>query len=455
MRMNHVEVRGARTQIRPATIGARALAAFADFGLGLLLFGIYARHSSLAPLPLSRWTGALILALALPWALSRALFGKSAGESAWQLRPKVRSPSPFARRGLVQPIARGAGPTTAGILLTAAACGLGAWLVSEFVSGHPLFRALARESFPASLPVSSQTTEWSVLPFYYSLGSWPLRFESEPVLFSIPYEKGPPTKFFGRVNARWGESRLTIEGPKSPAAPIARDKLKACLISEAPLECVGLRSEALSRHIGEMSRVGGGARNWKLSWFAFENPALPEAERLEGIFIRATGRTAAQDRFVVITPTGGHQAFYLESPLDPAQSAATERAREALKTAVSSQRATGSLEPGKNWIDRELASVRLSPEASPDELARAEALLVSKLTVDPGVLEAYFHLSGAALLLLKAAAPISSDQSWIRRGMGAQRALILGLKRFARDVAPDGPPLVLKIEDHALEAQKY
>jgi hypothetical protein len=473
------QVRGHNVVLKPARPVFRLLSGAADVGMGLGLLAIYAASSGALeklPLPWSRWAGIALLAWIVPWIVLRVLFGRSVGEAFWGLRARPGARRPFAIRTLQQSPRFDGKKAAIASFLTAVLLASGALGLSRAFARHPLLVPATELSLEPSLPIRQgaegiSAENWRVLPFFYTLGSWPVAYDGRPVLYSIPYEKGPPRHFVGRVHAKWGDSlktRLTLEGPKTPQGAGSREEIHSCVAGSraGTAPCLFTRDRTLSRHGREMQ--GLKPARWEIKWFRVENAALGSESETQGVFLRAESQAHGQDRYLLINSSGVQQAIYLEYPMEEAA-----RARGVLETAIRSLRSASQVTEGRLWIDKELSNVRMDPserdKMSARRLTNLQSLLVAKLSVDPSVFDAYFHLAGTAILMLRrgaGTAPAVSEEAatldWLRQSSYTQRQLIGSLRLFARDLEAAGQAgteerkaRIRELEAFALEAAKY
>lgn len=349
---------------------------------------------------------------------------------------------------------------------------LGAALILCFVvvtlvfDRHPLLRRAWLQEPEASLPSSAE-----VLPFYYALGAWPREFRGRPVFHALPYEKSVPDRFVPRAIARWHmpDTRVIFEGPQTPqfeggrVPPADRGRIRACMLGESKAEswlsCARLREAVLERHLDEMNSAVS-PRFWDLSWLQVQSPSLPSSEQVQGFYVSATGSKRAQDRFVLITEKGMHQAFILDYPATPEG----QEARRVFQASLKSLRASDSLTPGRAWVDQQLQASRLDSlrdaQSAGDRasflgrISAIQALLVAKATVDPKSFDTFFHLGGTALLLSRfgretANTPAHDDfDDW----KALPKQLADSAFRYAKDISPEDPR-TKQMEMLALEAK--
>lgn len=430
------EVRGHQAYSRPASSAVWLAARVADLSLVAALWGAWLCLRSRPIAPERSWLLIYAASAAAYFLLSSLALKRSPGDALWRL---ARDPSSARLLQYSKLEAQTAVPAG---FLTLLLIGSASYFAGRASWAHPLWsRAEALALEPFQPPADGKgPVEWAIHSFFYTLGAWPSSIEGAPVFYSIPYEKGPPERFVGKVQALWDspQIRLTIEGPKTPPAAPHPDDLKRCIRDSSRLPCLRSREASLFRHLDEMARFSPGS--WELRWFEVSGPARP----VSGIFLSATNRSRSigQDRYIVVSPGGAHQSFILDFPLNDAGA----RARETLRNAVRSLRSNSTLSEGRLWADRRLEATKLSeldsnsaPELYARRLADIQALLISKITVDPGVFDSYFHWGGLALTLARhsrknPSEPRSSDWS------AAARASLESATRFAQDVHAAGVP---------------
>lgn len=490
-----VHARGELAYNRKATPSLRATALIIDLACAVTAFFLLHRALRLSPVPEIWWAAGILGLAAAIGAASRAASGRSLGAAAWGLLVD-RGAEP-TRRGLSlrgaalwRPERMGAAFVARGAGLTLASIAVSAWAAGDAVFRQPIWAEAEPVELAPYLP-DMGSGQWDVLPFYFTLGAWPRSYGGKPVFHTLPYEKGPPTRFPGHIVARWDEpsTRVTFEGPKTPrnddsdleTGRAPRDRIRNCLIgSDKSWGCLRVREATLYRHLLEMQKSllgtsGGSAAlrmKWKLQWFLVRNPAIPAAEQAQGISLSARDETGmrGQERYVLITRNGTHQAIILDYPLPMAgdvphstAAKASQLARSTFLDSIRSLRASDELAPGRAWIDRNLQAMRiddLGPAAlagrealTGDALARLasmQAALLAKISVDPAGFDAFYHLGGTALLLhrhAKHGADPSGDASAIAK------PLISASYRYAQDVAPQDPRTA-QLQGFWLESQK-
>jgi len=92
----------------------------------------------------------------------------------------------------------------------------------------------------------------------------------------------------------------------------------------------------------------------------------------------------------------------------------------------------------RSWADRRLSEVRLQEVMRKSELgplSELSALLIAKTTVNPRSPEAFFHLTGVSLLLLKKSAKTAAAELV----SAVARPQVLAASRYFKDIAPEDP----------------
>jgi hypothetical protein len=306
-------------------------------------------------------------------------------------------------------------------------------LFREVVLKHPLWTPSEIWKMDPFIP---QTSEWSVAPFFYTLGAWPKTFSNHPVYYSLPYEKGPPTRFIGHVFLDWSfpEIRVVIEGPKTPEKAGSQAELRECFLKNRSLRCLTQREETLKRHLSEIQKLS--PKSWVVKWFHVNNPYLPPESQAQGIYLGAVGNHWAQDRFILVSSNHTQQTFVLQRALN----ADGEVAFDLMQKTLRSFRLFSELDSGKAWINRELENIRLEHLNSlSDEkqvtstLAEIQGQLISKISVEPGSYDSYFHLAGTAGMLIKKLSTLSTAQKY------SFKRNIQSASQYTSDIAPRDP----------------
>ena len=482
------EVRGSRAVYRKAPLHLRALSTLIDGAWVILLYWVAVRFIGVSPYPKAGVIVAFLALCGIAWSLQIATLGASLGQRILGLqylnsqhRPlrsprnllatlwfrvgkRRRSPAPYT---LTQKERLTSG---ASVFAWGLAIGLPGFALTQvflLFQEHPLTRSVRLMDIPRySVSESPNPTEWKTLPFYYALVPLPNRFDGDPVLFALPYEKGPPKDFLGKVIARWKlpDIRLVIEGPKTPERTAPQEELRHCLLSGI-LECWTLREHALKRHLDELRDFG--ATRWELSWFEVKNPLLPASERPQGIYFAGwdRGRDRVQERWILINKQGRHQTFILERDLQ----ASGELASSLMRQSIGGMQLLGDLAAPRAFVAGLIENVNLATlEGEQDawrlaiQLAEVQAILLSKITVDPKEIQPFLHLAGTSLYLLKQSLRTRKSppagMSPIKLGLleewtAALKPLIHSCLRYAQDIDPKDAN-TLRIEQIWLEAQR-
>lgn len=336
--------------------------------------------------------------------------------------------------------------------------------MSPFLSSRPSINLIAYA--PIDAP-----EEWDMIPFYYALGAWPRRFLGEPIFHTLPYAKGPPLKFTSKIIARWHppDFKVTFEGPASPPALVLPEHLSKCFINPwaseftSPIECFQLRERALERHIQALHEDGYTLES--VQWFEIENPNIPSTERARGLMMTAKRADTLQDRYVLVNPEGREQSIALERP----NSEKGAQAQALFEKSLRSLRVLGDLASLRAQADRMLLDTRLDEAGSiaepidrADWIARVQARLISKISVEPKSHDAYYHLGGTAMMLAQHARKLQTlpngtvneplallAQDWL----AAAKPLVKSAYLYAQDVDAKNPNTT-RLEGLWLEIQK-
>jgi hypothetical protein len=420
---SNVAVRGHTMYTGKAPTRTKLLAFATDIvAAGLFTEVIYA-FLGLSPVPnlraltvfLTLWIAALLLGRFRILTSSAEAISISIGEWIWGIHRVGESRSPQVSR-----------ESKNGIFLTALLFVLGFAVFEWKIARAPQWVTSYELPIEAVVPPAN----WRVLAFHYSLAAWP-----EPVAYFMPYEFGPPKRFVGRIEAilrqaaNDNDEKIVFEGPKTPmefqSGSVSRGELRGCVLGSPSFHCALIRDIALQRPLEEMRKVG--FSQFELRWFSAKNPMIPDEDRAQGIFLHATGGTEDspryQDRYILVSPKGMQQSIifsYLKAASTDAENAAAKppsdnngdptasmSAADKMKIAIGTLRFSDDLNPGRAWVDRELETIRLGelPDVSSDQylpkLVQAEGLLISKISVEPGPIESYFHLAGIQALLLQ------------------------------------------------------
>jgi hypothetical protein len=471
---------GSQAYTRRPSASVLSAAWIIDLSLGLALFFI--AHRSIgrlidaSPLPSAGWFAGWLIASASIVAATKMLWGRTPGQAAWS----VKATQAGWRAPLLSPTKIAGADAARAVSLTAGAIALSVLAAGEAVLRHPIWAPAEKVELKATLPDGLNSSQWEILPFYYTLGAWPRVYRGKPVLHSLPYEKGPPKLFPGHIVARWSDAeqprtRVTYEGPKTPKAPSARpgertprERIRSCLTGdERSWDCLRVRESVLLRHLNEMNAVH--AARWKVRWFEVRNPAIPPVEQAQGIWISAEGgsvtgskTSVSIERYVLITENGTHQAISLEYPITDPMALST------FSEAIRSLRVSDDLSPGRAWSERKLADTKLQGQRDPktgapippaneaaavaeiERLAQAQALLVSRISVEPAGFDAYFHLGGTSLMLQQSGLRAGAEYTGVS---SVTRGLLDSTRKYARDLAP-GDPRTTQLHGFWLDSKK-
>lgn len=470
-------IKGHHASQRSATTPRISLAKITDLIWVLLIFsfvheGVKAKtHADLLPafiygsLSLSIFVLVLLIGIFIYWAYRRTclrIISITLGEFSWSLR---REP-PLAAH-LLQSHEFLFWCALKGIFLTLVPC----FLLSRILLGsfdHQPVWMTAKNTILQRWEPGTFPGPWSYLPFYYSAGQWPRSFKNQPIIYTFPYEVGPPKQFVGHIMAHWKMPHIlvTFEGPKTPHPKISRESIKNCFLTASKFEkltCSLIKQQVLIRHITEISRALSHSHlqlsatssplplmiQWNLQWIS--------SDQLEGIFLQAHTSLSLEDRLVLITPQGQHQLIALRAPHDTEGSEAQELFFQSIQTLSLSD----DLGLGRATVESTLQRVKLQENFKnldyPDlleYLSMVQSLLLSRISVDPKSFDSYFHLGGTAFLLYTETKKLIQSSPRMDDGVSALIKILLKSSfYYARDINPNDPKID-QLENFYLESKK-
>ena len=445
---HRTEIRGHTRILVRAPFFLRALAILVDFQILALIAAVVLRVGSIPPYWDGRWVWpVLAVYFLIQWAQIR-LLGGTFGLRVWwmkRLLPKTHQPAEsflaILRTRVFQMETLSGSNFGQALIATTVALAIGAGSTALTLKNHPAWSEAEPLRIEPSFPGASEQNQWIVAPFFYAIAAWPRVFSGQPVLYSVPYEKGPPHQFLGHIIGRWElpETKLILEGPWSPPLRPKPDLLQKCLSSTwwwHAKTCLPVRTESLRKHVEEMAEIH--PDRWKLNWFEVDNPTTPPEQRARGLRIEAHSDTRAEIRYVLVNPNGVQQAIalhYVPGHHD-------ELAINQFEKIIQSLRIGDEIFSGRAWADHELERVKLDEMRKAGinsaefltRFAEIQTLLLSKLSVDPKSYDAFFHLGGTAVLLAQFARKNKDAEL-----SAAAKPLVRNAFRYAQDLAPNDP----------------
>jgi hypothetical protein len=272
---------------------------------------------------------------------------------------------------------------------------------------------------------------WNPLAFYYASGAWPNRYQGHPVLYSLPYEKGPPERFVGKIQIFWElpGAKITLLGPLTLGEPRDVQTLKSCF--QKKWNCIGLRRSMLSR---QLKVFFDKAVLKNAAWFEVNNPALTDDQKTQGIYYSGPAQNGQGwvEAYYLLNAKMALQGILLERSND----AMGVQASETLKKVVGSQRMETDLLAPKTWVNSQIAKIKLTNKSSTEELLQAQAFLLSKVSVDPKVFESFYHLGGISMNLFEKA-----KATHVGELTSTSKQTILSTFQFGEDIDPKNPKL--------------
>jgi hypothetical protein len=327
----------------------------------------------------------------------------------------------------------------ASVVFALGGCGL-------FWTRDPTIRPYGARVVPLFAPDAAERGAWDVLPFFYATGAFPRpnhpSFQHVGGMeYSLPYEKGPPTRFLGKVVAYWRDldSRLILSGPLTAASPSNPAELQKCV--SGWLRCKSDRRKIWKHSIKSYFDDRDVALN---EWFRVENTFLPEDERPQGIYLRSKvegGRL--REAYFVVGPKMAVQGFILDRP-DREEG---QRASELVAKIIGSLRISSDLQAPRAFINPKLASIRITPRTPLNNLIAAEAALLAKVTIEPKESESFYHLAGLGITLFRTA----KREGRIELA-ATSRVVVKNSLQYVRDVDPKSPR-ILEMERFDAEAE--
>jgi hypothetical protein len=266
------------------------------------------------------------------------------------------------------------------------------------------------------------------LPFSYLLTPVPTHFGKEPLLWELPYLKGPPKSFLGKIEIQWSEewqNRLAFSGPLSFAKNRTPEELVACL--QKLLGCRSDRQELFSRHLKIGNDFG---EIFETTIFKVENPHLKPNETPTLLYVRGLSRKDPKRTLEVALILNPNLAFQAVS-LDQRESPLKAENSLFFRSLLSNIRLTGDLAAPRTWVNEKLSA--FSPKGRPTllEITEAQKLLLSKLSVDPSQLEPFYHLFRFSEMEYRDSLNTKNLISTARA-----RRLMNAIVLYSRDVAP-------------------
>ncbi len=412
------ETRGVSSLDGPIALTTRVIASLIDLSFVLIFYCISVISFHLSPLPGAVGLGVWI-ALGAGWILGqRAIFERTLGEWLWGIGPSSTG------KLLQKKHLRGSALSQA-LVGTGVSATLTLFLFQHAILSHPVLQSI--EIFSEAGELNEETR---ALPFYYVLLNWPIEFAGKPIFTTLPYEKGPPKKFPGRIISHWQspEIQMTLQGPITPENAPPRDLLRECAVESRSLACLNVRNQMLIPEMAEIRAMnsdssGDGGSQWKIAWL--------ETTGISGFWLEQESLRRTLIRAILVNHNGTQQRFTLNYPTGTLHG---KRARTLFVGILKSASFQEDLQKSRSGIQAELSKIRLTEiernagqSTFQKQVASIQATLIAKITTDPADFEAYYHLAGTSALL--------------RRRAGIEvleitQPLIEAMGRYAQDIAP-------------------
>lgn len=320
-------------------------------------------------------------------------------------------------------------------------------------SSNPLSGLLEKEWLDEKFPesVDSENSNWTVLPFGYTLGPWPRTFRQEPVLTELNYHKGPPKKFIQSMTQLWTpvEVELTLLGPKTLVDGVGQNQWKNCF--ESRFACASDKKKFLEY----LSRKPSADHLVSVKWFDHLDPQGPRGIHLYWEFSKYRF-----DDFVLITHSGIVQGFLLKT----VKSEAGDEARTLFYQILGNLKVKEELAGSRDWIQNKIRTVQLkqiqklpSQKEKLVKLIETQTWLSSLLSVDPTQIAPFFHLAGVTHLLSLELIRLQTQyfqnqEAWIL----AQKPNLEQILKFSKDFENETVTRQIEdlLQDFLLQRQK-
>ncbi len=311
---------------------------------------------------------------------------------------------------------------------------------SVFVAGasgflwmrDPTLRPYGHRTLPLFAPKTDQAPYWITLPFFYATGAFPLEASASKdakipldAEFALPYEKGPPRRFLGRISVYWRDldARLSITGPLTLPAPSTPSALRDCV--QNWLRCRSERRHLWQTTFGKHFDIRSVAEN---DWFTVDNAFLDETERPQGIYLKSRSqRGRIREAYYLVGPKMAIQGFVLDRPDRTEGEIASGRLRDS----IGSFRMSSDLDAPRAFLNPKLARLRIGPKSGIADLIRAEGHLLAKVSIEPKDAESFYHLAGLAITLYRTA----KREGRIELA-ASSKTIVNSALRYANDVDP-------------------
>lgn len=304
---------------------------------------------------------------------------------------------------------------------------------NAFLWMHDLtIRPFSKFEIPLFAP-EPQDKKWIALPFFYATGAIPLTLGSEAesaVEFGLPYERGPPDRFIGKITLYWRglDSRLIYTGPLTLAAPENQAKLSRCF--ERWMGCTNIRRKLWRTSIGPFFDGFSIIRN---EWFRVENAFLPAEERAQGLYLRSRAeRGRIREAYFLVGPKMAVQGLLLDRP----EREEGETASQTLAQMVGSVRLSDDLAAPRAFINPKLAHLEIGPKSTLAEMIAAEGFLLAKVSIEPKEAESFYHLAGLGITLFRRA----KKEGRIELA-ATSKTIVKSSLQFVKDIEPESKHL--------------
>lgn len=297
---------------------------------------------------------------------------------------------------------------------------------------NPAWRTIKTEFWTNSRPAALSLGE--SIPLFYNVLPTDVFLKIPNLVITVPYEKGPPTRFLGRIRLTYSEAldgRLDILGPLTFKGAQTREALHYCLSNN--LHCPSVRE---AWHKQFVTPYFQGFKFSRPIWFEALNPNLPlDKEKPMGLYIQARNEGTGQVKKLIYLINAQLATSVFDITCENLVSC--DRYLEIAKQLITPSKSIDDLSAARVHINQLLANFSLE-QISPGTLTRAQLYLVSKISVDPADFWSYFYFAKVSHDLLKAPelSRFATLRALIEKGLDS-------IWKLAKDVDPKNEKLVL------------
>lgn len=285
-----------------------------------------------------------------------------------------------------------------------------------------------------ALPLSEnvlKSPDLVTVPFSYLLAALPSKIGKEDLLWELPYLKGPPKSFIGRIDLIWNETdqnKISFSGPLTFSKNTSSNQLLNCF--NKFFGCSELRDEIFKKHL-KINELFSEISTMEI--LRIENKELKENEIPYFLYLKGKSKTSIGKTLEVALAINPNLSFQQIS-FEQRKSLVSESTL--FKSLLTVMRFSQELNAPRLFIDDKLSlfnqNSALNEKPTLSEIILAEKLLLSKLSVDPTQLEPFYHLFRFSEMEYQVALKEKNLLSSART-----RRLMSALLKYAKDIQPD------------------